>query len=182
MIVIRDEVLADIDAREDLLDRAFGEGRFRKTSERLREGCLPARGLSLIAENDGQVIGTVRLWNISAGPGRASLLLGPLAVDQNWQNCGLGGGLMRAALERAEELGHSSVLLVGDAPYYERFGFTSAHTGKLWLPGPYARERFLGRELVYGALDGAAGLVNATGIRVPQPAWITAEAGLHRAA
>ncbi|MDX6807187.1 N-acetyltransferase [Terrihabitans rhizophilus] len=178
MIHIRDEVSGDVFAREALLHSAFGEARFRKTSERLREGRLPAAGLALVAEDDGVVVGTVRLWNISAGPSRASLLLGPLAVSADRQSCGLGAKLMRVAMGRAAELGHGSVLLVGDAPYYERFGFTTAHTARLWLPGPYETSRFLGCELVAGSLDGAAGLVNATGIATPaqQPAFALREA------
>jgi predicted N-acetyltransferase YhbS len=55
------------------------------------------------------------------------------------------------------------VLLVGDAPYYERFGFSAALTDGLWLPGPYERERFVALELQPGALAGARGLVSATG-------------------
>ena len=73
-----------------LLDAAFGEARFEKTCERLREGRLPA--LSLVAQDEaGRLVGTVRLWNVSAGPGRAALLLGPLAVDGALRSQGLGG-------------------------------------------------------------------------------------------
>jgi predicted N-acetyltransferase YhbS len=59
------------------------------------------------------------------------------------------------------------VLLVGDAPYYDRFGFSAEKTGRLWLPGRYDPRRFLARELVAGALDGAHGLVRATGQPLP---------------
>ena len=170
MFEIRCEQGGDHAARERLLDLCFGEARFAKTSERLREDRLPADGLALVAEGaGGRVVGTVRLWNVSAGPGRAALLLGPLAVAPDLQGCGLGGALMRAALGRAAEAGHRAVLLVGDAPYYARFGFTGVHTRALWLPGPYAPERFLGRELAPGALAGAAGLVQATGRLAPLP-------------
>ncbi len=68
-------------AREYILDACFGEARRMKTSERLREGRLPAEGLALIAERDYRVIGTVRLWHVEAGLRRSALLLGPLAVD-----------------------------------------------------------------------------------------------------
>jgi predicted N-acetyltransferase YhbS len=169
MIEVRSEFLSDIDAREDLLDAAMGEARFKKTSARLREGRLPAHGLALIAEEDGDVVGTVRLWNVSAG-GREALLLGPLAVAPDRQSAGIGGRLMRAAIARAEELGHGAILLVGDAPYYARFGFTAEPTAKLRMPGPYERSRFLARELVPGALSGATGVLKATGALVPVPA------------
>jgi predicted N-acetyltransferase YhbS len=170
MIEVRKETLSDIEAREDILDAAMGEARFRKTSARLREDRLPADGLALVAQDEaGEIVGTVRLWNVAAG-GRDALLLGPLAVAPGKQSLGIGGLLMRAACARAEELGHGAILLVGDAPYYERFGFSNDATAKLRMPGPYERSRFLARELVPGALAGAAGVLRATGVLVPVPA------------
>lgn len=163
MITIREESFHDVEAREALLDTCFGPARFQKTCERLREGRKPADGLALIIERDGELVGTVRLWHISAGPSRPALMLGPIAVDPALQSLGLGGKLMREALRRAADRGHKAVLLVGDAPYYERFGFSSEKTGSLWLPGPYERDRFLALELESGYLDGARGLVAATG-------------------
>ncbi len=80
MVTIREEKFADVAAREALLDEAYGAARFAKTSERLREGRLPADGLSLVAVDRGRLVGTVRLWNVTPGPGRDALLLGPLAV------------------------------------------------------------------------------------------------------
>ncbi|WP_018262792.1 GNAT family N-acetyltransferase [Methylobacterium sp. WSM2598] len=179
MIQIRDERATDIAARERLLDTCFGEARFTKTCERLREGRLPAEGLALVAEQDGRLVGTVRLWDVAAGPRRPALMLGPLAVEPGLQGLGVGGTLMRAALARAAALGHRAVILVGDAPYYARFGFAAEAVGALWLPGPYARERFLGLDLAPGALAGAAGLVQATGRPAPAPdlaALVAAEA------
>jgi predicted N-acetyltransferase YhbS len=169
VIQIRDEIIRDVDGREALLDACFGEARFGKTCERLREGRLPAQGLALVVEQDGAIVATVRLWHVSAGPNRPSLMLGPLAVDPSRQSLGIGGKLMREALSRARALGHASVLLVGDAPYYERFGFSGEATGGLWLPGPYERNRFLGLELRPGALAGARGLVSATGALEEKP-------------
>ncbi|WP_460450877.1 GNAT family N-acetyltransferase [Alsobacter sp. SYSU BS001988] len=166
-LTIRPETPADVDAREELLDAAFGPARHAKTCERLREGRLPA--LALAAHRGGRLVGTVRLWNVSAGPGRSALMLGPLAVDPGARSEGLGGKLMRAALSLSAAAGRGAVLLVGDAPYYERFGFSAALTQGLWLPGPVERERFLGLELVPGALTGARGLVSPTGERAPTP-------------
>jgi predicted N-acetyltransferase YhbS len=163
MIKIRRETPFDVARRETLLDQAFGEARFSKTAERLRESRMPAPGLSFVACADHRLVGTVRLWNIAAGPGRPALLLGPLAVDCEYRGQGIGADLMRLALGEAARRGHASVLLVGNAPYYGRFGFSTEKTGALRLPGPYARDRLLARELTEGALDGAHGLVNATG-------------------
>lgn len=163
MIQIRDEIAFDGTARERLLDACFGQGRFLKTSQRLREGRQPSRGLALSAVRDEALVGTVRLWDVETGCGRPALLLGPLAVDPAMQGVGLGGALMRAALAMAADLGHGAVLLVGDAPYYARFGFAQAKAANLAMPGPFERERFLGLELKAGALEGAEGVLRATG-------------------
>ncbi len=162
MITIRDEIAADVPAREALLDRCLGERRTAKSSERLREGRLPAEGLALTAERAGVVVATVRLWSVEAG-GKAALLLGPLAVAPELQGEGLGRAMMREAIWRAACRGHGAVLLVGDAAYYERFGFSGDLTRDLAMPGPVERERFLGLELRDGALAGASGVLVATG-------------------
>ena len=169
MIKIRQETMRDIEAREALLDSCFGADRFQKTCERLREGRVPAQGLSLVIERDGAIIGTVRLWHVSLGANRPALMLGPIAIAPSCQSLGLGGKLMREALGRATALGHKAVVLVGDAAYYERFGFSPDATGGLWMPGPYERERFLGLALEAGALEGARGLVWASGEFEPKP-------------
>lgn len=169
MATIRNEVPADIDPREALLERVWGRARLQKTAERLREGRRPAAGLSFVAADDGDVVGTVRLWDVSAGPGRPALLLGPLAVDEAARCRGIGGALIRRAITAARRRKHRAVLLVGDAAYYERFGFSAERTDALWLPGPYERHRLLGCELVPGALEGARGLVSATGHAAPAP-------------
>lgn len=161
------ERAGDVRSRERLLDLAFGAARVAKTSERLREGRRPAEGLALVARDRlGQVIGTVRLWHVEAA-GRPALLLGPLAVHPWWRSRGVGARLMRACLHRAEALGHRAILLVGDAPYYARFGFSTEPAARLDLPGPVERARFLALELRQGALAGAEGAVVASGALAP---------------
>jgi predicted N-acetyltransferase YhbS len=169
MITLRHERLADIEAREALLDEAFGEARWPKSSERLREGRLPADGLSFIAAERKRVVGTARLWHIACASGQSALLLGPVAVATDCRNRGIGAALVRRAVAEASRLGHGAVMLVGDAPYYGRFGFSSAKTGALRLPGPFERHRLLALELIPGALDGARGMVHATGALAPEP-------------
>jgi predicted N-acetyltransferase YhbS len=161
-IVVEDERPADAFAREALLDEAFGDERFAKTCQRLRDGRRPAEGLALVARDGDQIIGTLRCWSVEAG-GCAALLLGPLAVARSHRSRRVGAALMREALWRAATRGHRAVLLVGDAPYYARFGFEAALTRDLDLPGPVERERFLAFEMVPGALDGAKGMVRPTG-------------------
>jgi predicted N-acetyltransferase YhbS len=169
MITIRTEAKRDVAAREALLDEALGAARFTKAAERLRDGRLPADGLAFVACDGRKLVGTVRLWDISAGLQRPALLLGPLAVASHWRNQGIGSALMRHALASATARGDANVLLVGDAPYYARFGFAAEKTAALCLPGPYERDRLLACELRPGALDGARGLITATGRLAPKP-------------
>ena len=169
MVTIREEKITDIAARDVLLDAAYGASRFAKASERLRESRVPADGLSLVAVDRGRIVGTVRLWHVSAGPGCAALLLGPLAVDPAHRNRGIGSALVRRAIARARLAGHRAIVLVGDAAYYSRFGFTAVRTAELWMPGRYDRDRLLALELRPEALAGARGLIAATGAFAPKP-------------
>ncbi|GIQ77233.1 GNAT family N-acetyltransferase [Bradyrhizobium sp. RD5-C2] len=162
-VAIRQERRSDVAAREGLLDAAFGPGRLAKTSERLREGRKLARGLAFVARRGSHLVGTLRLWPIVTGTGHACLLLGPLAVAEEARCLGIGAALMRQALQRAHRLGHRAVILVGDAAYYRRFGFSAETTGALRMPGPYQRDRLLACELMPGALRGAGGLIAAAG-------------------
>ncbi|MDB5509427.1 MAG: GCN5-related N-acetyltransferase [Hyphomicrobiales bacterium] len=164
-LVISSERVQDVAARERLLDDAFGAARFQKTCERLREGRMAAAGLSLSAHVDGALAGTIRFWHVEAGD-RPALLLGPVAVDERHRSLGIGRKLIVEGLFRAMQRGHKSVLLVGDAPYYNRFGFERSATRGLSLPGPVDEARFLGLELAPGSLAGARGMVRATGARM----------------
>ena len=167
MIRIDREAPAEAGARDSLLDLAMGRRRRRKTSEHLREGRLPAEGLSFSATEKGRLIGTLRLWHVSAGRERPALLLGPLAVHPSYRNRGVGSALIQVATAKAKALGHRAVLLVGDEPYYKRFGFSRALAAHLRMPGPFECDRFLALELVPNALRDASGLVTATGEKLP---------------
>ena len=113
-------------------------------------------------------MGTVRLWHVSVG-GVPALMLGPLAVEASSRELGAGAALMAHALAAATAWGHHAVILLGDAPYYSRFGFSGDKTGELSLPGPFERDRLLGLELSEGALDDARGMIAATGKPVAKP-------------
>ena len=160
--LIRVERPSDVAARETLLDDAFGPTRFAKTCERLREDRMPTDGLALVAMQGERLVGTIRLWHVDAG-GVPALLLGPVAVANDLRSEGLGRKLIIESLSRAMARGHRAVILVGDAPYYQRFGFERAHTLGLQLPGPVDVNRFLGLELDPGALKHAQGLVSGSG-------------------
>jgi len=164
---IRAERASDVAAREALLDACFGDNRHTRTCQRLRDGRAPAEGLSLSAVAQGRLVGTVRLWHVSAG-GIPALMLGPLAVEASSRQLGVGAALMDHALAAAKTRGHRAVILLGDAPYYARFGFSNAKTGELALPGAFERDRLLGLELSDGALDGAWGMIAPTGAPLPK--------------
>lgn len=170
-LVIRREQPEDGAAIERLHARAFGPGRFARTAYRLREGTVPLGELCLTALVGTYLVGSVRIGPAAAEGGQL-LVLGPLTVDPSFSDRGIGSALMQASLDAARATGHRIVVLVGDAPYYRRFGFTSVPPGRLLLPGPVDPARFLWLELV----DGAAAPLSGA-IRPIRPAPRSAEAG-----
>jgi len=145
---IQPETPADAEAIDRLILAAFGPGRFAKTAERLRERATIAAGV--VAREDGRVVGSVRLWKIRIGDAPA-LFLGPIAVEADRRRDGLGAALVAACLKIAEQAGQG-VLLVGDPPYFARFGFERAHG--VTMPGPVdpARVLWRGRDAPGGAV------------------------------
>ena len=142
---------------EALYDTCFAPGRTALSSYRLRDGIAPVAGLSLLArDGDGILGGAIRYWPVRIGE-LTALLLGPVAVHPTRQGEGLGRALIEESLHRAAPLGWERVMLVGDAPYYGRFGFD--RLDHVVMPPPTNPDRVLGRALVPGAWDGVAGEV-----------------------
>ncbi|MGK7652116.1 MULTISPECIES: GNAT family N-acetyltransferase [unclassified Roseovarius] len=142
---------------EALYDLCFAPGREALSSYRLREGVAPVAALCQVARDaDGILAGAIRVWPVRIGKVRA-LLVGPIAVHPTRQGEGLGGYLIREALKIGQEAGWDRAMLVGDAPYYARFGF--ARLDKVKMPPPTNPERVLGLALTPGAWDGIAGKV-----------------------
>jgi len=139
-----------------LLDHAFGPGRFTKVSERVRELAKPAPELSLCAWRDGRLVGVVRQSRVRVGE-TPVVFLGPLAVHEAERLGGLGGRLVERACELAAAAGESCVLLVGDEPYFRRFGFAAEAAAAVTLPGPVDQRRVLARMLKPTELAGAVG-------------------------
>ena len=129
-VSLRLEKRRDATAREALLNAAFGDTRFAKTCERLRETNRAADGLSLVAVKEGRLIGTLRLWPVVTGDGRSALLLGPLAVDQAERSAGIGARLMRLAIKRARRAGQAV------------FGITVDREAKSWFPRIFGQGGF----------------------------------------
>lgn len=140
---------------EALYDLCFAPGREALSSYRLRDNVASVSGLSLVARDaDNILAGAIRYWPVTVA-GQDVLLLGPVAVHPTHQGEGVGGFLIRESLAVAKPLGWARVLLVGDAPYYRRFGFEKLDG--VTMPAPTNPDRVLGFELVDGAWNGVMG-------------------------
>lgn len=148
---------------EALLDLCFAPGRTALSSYRLRNGVDPVRALCLLLREGGTIRAAIRFWPAQVD-GQPVLLLGPIAVHPIAQGEGLGAWLIRESIGRAKILGWKRVILVGDAPYYERFGFRKLE--HVIMPPPTNPERTLGLELQPGAWVGLKGQVmRGTGLK-----------------
>ena len=142
---------------EALYDLCFAPGRTALSSYRLRDGVPTVAALCLILrDGDWTLAAEIRYWPVEAG-GQDALLLGPVAVHPTRQGEGLGGLLINESLAEARRLGWERVMLVGDAPYYSRFGF--AKLEGVEMPPPTNPDRVLGFALKTGAWDGVTGAV-----------------------
>ena len=149
---------ADLPQIEKLDERAFGPGRFTRTAYRLREGVGPVPALSFVARVGKFLVGANIITPITCG-GAPALLLGPLTVEPAFRSRGIGERLIRQSLDAARAQGHRLVVLVGDEPYYSRFGFKRVPMGRILLPGPVDPARVLYCELMDGAFEGVKGPV-----------------------
>lgn len=167
MIDIQPLAAAHSSAIETLLDDRFGPARHNRTAYRLREGAGLLLPFSFVALEGTRLVGSVQCWPIRlrsvAGAVRPLVLLGPVAVAADRESQGIGSALMRASLAGLDAAASAPVLLIGDAPYYGRFGFAAAATRQWKLPGPVDRDRLLLR-------------VSTTGpaVRLPRIAWVEA--------
>jgi len=138
----------DTDAIEALLDAAFGEDRKSRTAYMLRDGvdAIDALCFGLIAVED-ELIGSIQCWPVAITAHDAEvvplILVGPVAVAPDMQNQRHGHQLMDAMLEAAMLEGNPPLMMIGDAEYYDRFGFFADETGGWDLPGPFEPHRLL---------------------------------------
>ena len=161
MYHLTEETEADEAEVEALYDLCFAPGRTALSSYRLRDGVARVAALCLVLrDGDGTLAAVIRYWRVEVA-GQAVLLLGPVAVHPTRQGEGLGGLLITESLAEARRLGWNRVLLVGDAPYYGRFGFS--RLDGVVMPPPTNPERVLGLELVAGAWAGVSGAVARKG-------------------
>jgi predicted N-acetyltransferase YhbS len=155
------EAEADASVLSELSAQAFGPGRFARTAYRIREGVAPVAGLCLTASVGGRLVGGIRFTAVRVGDEEKALLLGPLVVDPLHTGNGYGRALIEEGIARAREQGYRLVVLVGDMPYYGRFGFIPIPRGQIMLPGPVDPARLLALDLVSGAAASAQGLLLA---------------------
>jgi len=148
--ILSTETAFDAAAVARVVAAAFGPGRYAKTAERLREGSAPQIGF--VMRGEAGVVGSVRLWPVRIGE-TAAAFLGPIAVDRVWREAGLGASLVEACLAWARNEGLPGVLLVGDLPFFGRFGFVQAQG--VILPGPVDPARVLWLSLGGSAPMGA---------------------------
>jgi predicted N-acetyltransferase YhbS len=157
-LTILPETTEDAAAIERLHERTFGPGRYVLTAYRVREGRGHRLDLSFTARIGTLLVGSARLTPICIGDTPA-LLLGPLTVEPPFRERGVAKALIERALAEAKTQGHKLVILVGDEPYYARFGFKCIHKGQVKLPGPVDPARLLVAELADGAFEGVAGMI-----------------------
>ncbi|HEY8276355.1 MAG TPA: N-acetyltransferase [Methyloceanibacter sp.] len=156
---IRLEQLSDEPCLSALSAEAFGPGRFARSAYRIREGIVPIASLCLTAWREHALVGGIRFTSIAVGGKEGGLLLGPLVVDPAHSGQGIGRALIAAGLEGAKSQGFGFVLLVGDMPYYGRFGFVPVPRGQITLPGPVDPARVLALEITLGTLAEMKGSV-----------------------
>mgnify|MGYP001811685799 FL=1 len=142
--------------------RALGPGRYALTAYRVREGTPPLSQFCHVAESGKDILAAVRFTPVSIGGRSGALLLGPVAVDPNHLNQGLGQAVINAGIARARESGAQLVVLVGDSTYYGRLGFAPVPPGQIRFPGPVNPARILAMEFVEGALGGFKGEIRAS--------------------
>lgn len=161
MYRLEEETEADWWEVEALYDLCFAPGRTALSSYRLRDGVAPVAALCLTLRDEYSILAAViRYWPVRVA-GRRVLLLGPVAVHPTRQGEGLGALLIQESLAEARRLGWERVLLVGDAPYYRRFGFS--RIDGVEMPPPTNPDRVLALELRPGAWEGVRGKVEKFG-------------------
>lgn len=170
MTVLHPLLAISPDQVEALLDRAFGPGRFARTAYAIRGGVEALPALSFAAMEGDTLIGSVQCWPVvlalDAGGIVPLVMVGPVAVDPERQQAGLGRLLMSAALGAAAQAGcDDRLMLIGDPEYYGRFfDFSADRTGQWRLPGPVERRRLLAR---------GAGVPDAPGLLGPAASAFT---------
>ena len=164
---IRAEQPGDHAAIDEVNRVAFGQANEALLVAKLRQthGFDPA--LSLVAIRDGHIVGHILFSPIHIETDRGdipALALAPMAVVPECQRQGIGCDLVREGLDACARAGHKTVVVLGHAEYYPRFGFTPASQHGLRPPFPAPDNAFMVMALIPSGLDGISGVV-----RYPAP-------------
>lgn len=160
-VIARKLTLTDRPLVAKLHAHVFGPGRFARSAYRVREAAPPLSPYCSGAFAGDQLIASVQLTPILIGEHGPHLLLGPLAVDPAFAGQGYGKALVAQAIDAARADALGCIILIGDMPYYGRFGFKPVRPGSITLPGPVNPARILAVELTPGALANAVGAITA---------------------
>lgn len=161
--ILRPMTPDDLPQVSALHDRVFGPGRYARSAYRVREG----RSAGLLSPYcrvgiiDGRIMAAINLTDITIGGIPGALQLGPVVVESEYANQGHGRRIIGEAMDAARHGSERLVVLVGDEPYYRRYGFAVVPAGQIWLPGPVNPARLLAAELVPGSIAEYHGLVEA---------------------
>ncbi len=151
----------DLAAISQLHADVFGPGRFARSAYRVREGKGLLSRFCRVVEIKGRLVATLRMTDVTIGRTPDAALLGPIVVDREHQAQGFGRLLILDAIDAARAAQIKLIVLVGDEPYYGRFGFQIIPEGQIVLPGPANPSRLLALELEDGALARYHGVVAA---------------------
>ncbi len=160
-VATRAAARSDVPGIRALHARVFGPGRFARSAYRVREGTAEVSRFCRVAVAGGRIVAALRMTEAAVGGQPGVLLLGPLAVDPEFAGLGHGRQLVGEVLEQAKADGVRLVLLVGDMPYYGRFGFKPVPPGQIVFPGPANPARVLAAELSPRALADYRGVAAA---------------------
>ena len=160
-MIIRQEKKGDYRIIYEVNKQAFNQKDESELINRIRAGKNFIPGLSLVAENNGELIGHILFSKIKIIGEKVyeTLSLAPIAVLPKYQNQGVGGKLIKEGLKRAEKLGFNSVLVVGHKDYYPKFGFEKASKWNIKCPFEVPDGAFMAIELITGSLKNKSGVV-----------------------
>ena len=160
-IITRLATQFDVSAISALQARVFGPGRFARSAYRVREGKGLISRFCRVADRNGRLLASLRITEVAIGGTRGAALLGPVAVDQDFRGQGFGRQIIGETMADMKSAGIGLVVLVGDEPYYGRFGFHPVPRGQIAFPGPVNPQRILAAELTPGSLAHFHGLITA---------------------
>lgn len=161
---VRDATSADHDQIFTVVEQAFLNAPHTNHKEQflvnlIRESPEYIPKLDIVAVKDHKIVGHIILTKTLINKQYETLLLGPIAVLPDYQKQGVGKALIMETHKRAVELGFKSIVLVGHADYYPKFGYRKLSEFNIKMPFPLPDENVLGIELVENAFKGVEGVV-----------------------